>query len=336
MVKNVYKTIRNIIPIKYQGKLTYFLYLSGIKPRWNKQIKSPLQKGIIVFSADFEMAWAFRYSKKQKQNAVKLGLRERFNIPVLVNLFEKYNIPVTWATVGHLFLKSCNKKSSIPHPEMLRPDYFENKNWNYSVGDWYDSDPCTNYEKDPAWYAPDLIENIINSKVNHEIGCHTFSHIDFSDKNCNDKLAEAELIRCIQLASDKGINMKSIVFPGGTLGNLKTVSKYGFITYRKPMKYDVDIPVVDDHGLVMLPSSFGLDKDPYGWNEKTHLSILKKYIDVVNASKQVCHFWFHPSMNEWYLKNVFPSLLKLVNQEREKGNIDVKTMAEVAEMFKSE
>ena len=41
-------------------------------------------------------------------------------------------------------------------------------------------------------------------------------------------------------------------------------------------------------------------------------------------------------MFEWYLKNIFPSLLKLVNEEREKGSIDVKTMAEVAEMFKSE
>ena len=40
-------------------------------------------------------------------------------------------------------------------------------------------DPCTNVINDPAWYASDLVDKIIKADVNHEIACHTFSHLDF-------------------------------------------------------------------------------------------------------------------------------------------------------------
>ena len=50
-----------------------------------KKIKIPLEFGL----------------KKAKQS--------RENVPVLLKIFEDFNIPITWATVGHLFLESCNK-----------------------------------------------------------------------------------------------------------------------------------------------------------------------------------------------------------------------------------
>ena len=330
----LYSKIRSLLSHKNKGRLTKLIYLFNIKPTHNRKNASTFKKGIVVFSADFEMAWAFRYSKTENMNADNLALRERENVPVLLELFEKHDIPITWATVGHLFLEKCNCENGNKHLEMNRPKYFENRNWLFQDGDWYDSDPCSNYKEDPAWYAPDLIDIILKSKVKHEIGCHTFSHIDCSYENCEKMLLDNELDRCVKEAKRKDIKLKSFVFPGGTFGNYESLIKHGFTSYRKPSKHNIDIPYIDKYGLISIPSSFGLDKDPYNWSVRFHKTIIRKYIKKTIRSKQVCHFWFHPSMNNWYLENVFPEILNLVYQHRKNGSIDVLTMQQVAERIK--
>lgn len=332
---NIYPKFRSFLSDKNKGVLTRFLVETGLKPRVNHQADSPFKKGIVVFSVDFEMAWAFRFSKTLQSEAVRKGLEERENIPVLLELFQKYHIPVTWATVGHLILSECKKSSEgLAHPEMPRPDYFENRNWSFNSGDWYQHDPCSDYKTNPAWYASDLIDKIISSGIEHEIGCHTFSHLDFSYENCPEQLAYAELEICIKLAAKKGINLKSMVFPGGTHGNFGSLAKNGITNYRKPMKYHIDLPYIDPFGLVAIPSSLGLDKDPYGWSKEFHLKMIRNYLEKAAKYKLVCHFWFHPSMDNWYLGNVMPEVLKMVANYRDSSKIEVKTMGQLADEFK--
>lgn len=331
ILKKNYGIIHNKLPLVLRGKITHNLYTSGIKPTVNNTITSSLEKGVVVLSADFEMAWAYRYSKSKSKEAIQLGIQEREQVPMLLNLFDQYNIPATWATVGHLFLDRCERDSEgKAHTEMPRPHYFENRNWKFTDGDWYQHDPCSDYKSEPAWYAPDLIRKIINSRVKHEIGCHTFSHIDFTDKNCPPELAEAEIRKCINLSEEMGVIVKSMIFPGGTAGNYEVLKENGIICYRKPMNYDLDLPVIDDHGLVTIPSSFGLDRDTYGWSKEFHVSILNNYIYRAAQNKLVCHFWFHPSMDRWYLQDIMPFLLRLISKYRDSGKIQVMTMGELA------
>ncbi|MBN2821334.1 MAG: polysaccharide deacetylase family protein [Bacteroidales bacterium] len=286
-----------------------------------------------MISADFEMAWAFRYSKKKKHKAVEMGLMERENVPVLLRIFEKYNIPVTWATVGHLFLNKCEIENGKAHSKMQRPVFFENKNWLFNTGDWYQHDPGSDYKKSPAWYAPDLIDQIQNSPVQHEIGCHTFSHIDMTYKNCTSELAEAEIQECVVVANKRNILLKSMVFPGGTLGNFETLKKFGFTSYRKPDNSYVGIPFKDSSGLLAIPSSLGLDKNNFTWSVKKYVKTFKCYLDAASKNKSVAHFWFHPSMDKWYLENVFPLLMKMVDEYRRQDLIVVKTMDELTEDY---
>lgn len=332
-----YTEIRKALSEKNKGRLTGLLINTGLKPSVNRGILSPLKRGTVIISADFEMAWAFRFSKTRHQEAVNKGLDERENIPVLLALFEEYRIPVTWATIGHLFMDGCFRGTDgLAHPEMPRPSNFENRNWDFSSGDWYQHDPCSDKESDPAWYASDLIDKIISSSPEHEIGCHTFSHIDFSYLNCPKPLADAELDECINLASLRGLKLKSMVFPGGTAGNYESLVEKGFICYRKPMKYHIDLPYVDKFGLVAIPSSLGLDKDPYGWSKQFHLKLIRKYLEKTTRSRQVCHFWFHPSMDKWYLENVMPGLLQLISEYRNMLCVEIKTMGGVAKEFKDQ
>lgn len=332
---SLYKLIKNKLSLKNQGKLIVSLFRLGIKPTVNKSATSPFKKGIVVFSADFEMAWAFRYSKKRAKIAVEMGLRERENFPLILELFNKYNIPVTWATVGHLFLDKCEKDvSNIAHSDMPRPDFFENKNWNFNAGDWYQHDPCTNLGSSAAWYAPDLIDKIINSNTRHEIGSHTFSHIDCTYKNCSKELMDKELEKCLELGKKKGIIMESHVFPGGTFGNYESLKEKGFTNYRMPSKFQLDIPFIDKFGLVRIPSALGLDKDPYLWQKEQHILQIKKLIEKTIKYKQVCHLWFHPSMDPWYLREILPSIVKLVSDQKNMNAIDIMTMGELANLIK--
>lgn len=59
-----------------------------------------MDKGIFLISLDFELAWGFHDSKKANGLYKNIILGARIIIPTLLELFEKYDIHVTWATVG--------------------------------------------------------------------------------------------------------------------------------------------------------------------------------------------------------------------------------------------
>ena len=296
------------------------------RPRLEPGIAEKKSEANLVISADFELGWAFRYSRKNNRPE-EMADRARRNFPFLIKLFEEYNIKITWATVGHLFLRECKKGD---HDWMHRIPFFTNKNWVFSKGDWFDCDPYSSIRDDKTWYAPDLIEKILNSRVEHEVGCHSFSHIDFSDKNCPRKVAEDEIKACIEVAKQWDINLKSFVFPGGTYGNYQTLKEFGFTNYRKILDYELMQPVIDENGLVIIPVSTGLGNNGLGWTKEYFFKRLKKYIDKAVENGTVCHFWFHPSIDEWFLHNVFPEILKYTSEKREEGKLRILTMTEIA------
>ena len=80
-------------------------------------------KSVLILYADFELAWAWRFSKSDNnpvQKSEKLAAVERKNIPKILDGCEEFGIPVTWATVGHLFLNSCSRKGGRVHGDIKR------------------------------------------------------------------------------------------------------------------------------------------------------------------------------------------------------------------------
>ena len=333
--KKIYRNIYKRCPKIFQSRMSRLVMLSPNKPSV-KTCNLPRgrrfpdnYKGALIISADFEMAWAWRYAKSGI-NPENKGIEERNNIPALIKLFEEYKIPVTWATVGHLFLKECSKLNKKPHSNMARIPYFTNKVWSYQSGDWYDHDPGSNVRDAPAWYAPDLIEQIKASVIKHEIGCHTFSHIDCSDKYCPEKVLTDEISACVEVARLAGIELKSMVFPGGTNGNYAVLKKYGFTNYRINAEWDLFYPEKDNWGLWKLPSSASIENHGFGWDVEFYTKIYKKYIDRAIETGTVCHLWFHPSIDQLCLFEIFPRLLDYACRVSEKRDLWICTMAEMA------
>ncbi len=288
----------------------------------------------MVISADFEMAWAWRYSKTGN-DPVEMGLRERRNVPILLDLFARYHIPVTWAVVGHLLLEHCEKTNGKPHDHLRRIPHFENR-WRFLEGDWYDHDPCTGLREAPAWYAPDLVDGIIQSSVAHEIACHTFSHLNCSDQHCPPSVLDDELALCRRLARDKGLKLRSMVFPGGTYGNFKSLKRAGFTSYRfNDDPWDMYYPEKDVFGLWRIPSSAGIGTDPFHWSRGYTFHRYRKYIDRAISRGSVAHFWFHPSMDDSALGTTLPDILEYAANRRDRGDLWCTTMNGLSRFMES-
>lgn len=187
-----------------------------------------------MLGIDVELAWG-RVHKKSvdlpKLKQIAVNVREILD-PV-IGLLEKYSIPVTWNILGHLLLDHCNKDdlSGLPHADMPRPSY------SWLKDDWYRFDPCSDVQSDPAWYGKDIVDRIINyvkeSKVPHEIGCHSFSHQLFGDNGCGKELARAEIQKSLELLKNEyGVVPKVFAFPRDYVGHLQTLREHGFIAFR--------------------------------------------------------------------------------------------------------
>ena len=306
-----------------QYHLDRLRYASGLLPRVGHPV-TPIRypqgrRAAIIFSADFELAWAWRFSKRGGSDplAYALGRAEqaRRNFPELLALFDRYDVPVTWATVGHLFLERCERINGRAHPDLPRPPYFENEFWRYTRGDWFDADPCCRAADAPAWYAPDLIQAILNARVKHEIACHSFSHIDFSDGICPPQVVESKLQKCQEVAQVWGLELKSFVFPGNLPGNFVSLKRHGFTAYRWHNRYELDVPRQDDLGLWQVPGGLCWEK-PEGWPVDTWIGALRRCVDRALETGTVLHFWFHPSCDPINVGTVFPAMLDYVAAHR--------------------
>src|SRR5205823_12054677 len=85
-------------------------------------------------------------------------------------------------------------------------------------GDWYMHDQCSDIRKDPLWYAPDLIRQVMECRTPQEIGTHSFSHINFSAPCSTPELVRRELEACLDVMQPFGLRPRSLVFPFNVAG----------------------------------------------------------------------------------------------------------------------
>jgi peptidoglycan/xylan/chitin deacetylase (PgdA/CDA1 family) len=294
-------------------------------------------RAVLILCADFELAWAWRFAKgipQTKHEALRLARIARRNIPRIIDACEIYDIPITWATVGHLLLSKCDGKEGCPHGHLKRIPYHVNRYWEFCTGEWYDDDPCATWRTAPEWYAPDLIKNIINSNVNHEIACHTFSHIDCSDSVCTPDILEGEINECTKHAQKYGIEMKSFVHPGHTIGNLQTLKTLGFTSYRTDRQNVLGLPIRHNSGLWELRTSAEIYYREE-WSYDYHVYRLRSIIDRGIKHKRIIYFRFHPSFREIVVPRIMKPMLSYIAKLRERGTLLVTNTREYVDYLNS-
>lgn len=273
-------------------------------------------------SADFELNWAFRCMPPANRD--KLGTAERQNVPYILALLDQFNIPITWATVGHLFLQSCKCDGKFPHNDMPRPP--ANPRWQ---GDWYKHDPCSDVFRDPLWYAPDLVQQVINAKVAHEVGSHTFSHIDFSPQTSDRELVEREMQESLKAVEGYGLKLKALVYPYNHMGHSyhELLHQFGIIAVRhRDDKVRLSYPERSPAGVYKIYESMNLRSTSfYDYRDKAEI-----FIENAVESGTAYHLWFHPSDDRGTFEKEFREILEVIQQHREAGHMWVATMGDLA------
>jgi peptidoglycan/xylan/chitin deacetylase (PgdA/CDA1 family) len=297
-----------------------------------------LTKPVFVISLDMELAWGLMSNPEDERlTLLRNDPQEgRGTVSFLLELFERYNIPATWAVVGHLFFDSDGAEESV-HQEM--PQFKE------GAIDWvYYSDIRRNH----LYCGKDIVQKILASSIRHEIGLHGFFHIPFSE--CSREVARAEVEQGIRAANKLGITPKSFVFPKNRIGHIDVLKENGIQIYRGKNKFHqreadqkllvwmvngaidkiraAPVSVLRRDGIWELPSSTGFYhprfRSPFPWRARLGL------YQAIRARK-VFHIWLHPWNLLLYerLREDLERFLALVAQKRDQGKIEVMTMGEI-------
>jgi len=302
--------------------------------------------GTVVVSVDAELGWGYRdvSPPPERLDRARAGWRR------LLALCDEYNVPCTWAVVGHLLLDACDG-AHADHP--LSPGAFARER-----GAWA--------SRPDLRFGHGLVEAVREADADHEIGCHTFAHVEFNDPHVNRSVARAELERCVRLAADCGLPLSSFVFPRNGVAHRDVLAEYGFTCYRgrRPGTGDgstrrpvqkavagltrVDTPplvdpYVDEYGLVDVPASLYLF-DLRGLPDRVIRRLRGDYvvraatagIDAVVGSGRVLHLWLHPNdvtskRDVRRLRAIFEHLA----DRRAETDLQVETMADAADRVRA-
>lgn len=335
LLKSLYEAFYETLPARGKVAATELVFKLTNKPYVyrSRDLHPPggLKQGIVCFSIDLELAWAWCYARTLKEDFRTIALREREQVPRILEMLEDLEIPATWAAVGHLFLEECHRGiNGLAHPEMPRLRPFRSEHWHFAAGDWYQYDPCTNVSKDPLWYGPDLIEKILSARISHELASHGFSHAGFGPY-CSLEVAESELEASLEAMKRFDVRPSTFVFPGNDPGYLDIIARKGFTIARTfPINWaEISLPILGTSGIWEVPESAAVDLEEEGWHTARRLSRLRKYVDKAMEERMAAHFWFHPSMRPKELTEVLFPLLKYCAEQRQKGLIDILTMVKL-------
>jgi peptidoglycan/xylan/chitin deacetylase (PgdA/CDA1 family) len=303
----------------------------------------------VVLSLDAELMWGFHDYEDIPTARVE---QARDSWLAVLDMLDNHGVPATWAVVGHLFLDSCDGVHSR-HP----------------LGDdWFTRDPGGTETVNSAWFGRDLIDAVRNSRVDHEIGSHSFSHVEFGDDETTAAVARTELEQSVAAAEDFGIDLDSFIFPRNNIGHRRLLPEYGFTCYRgrapdrwyertaagKVGKFatlalgthgpPVVEPTIDEHGLVNVPASMFLfmlsgparnlvhrvSGDPIVRQVETGLNRLQ------HDDSGLLHLWLHPNnittgKDRQLLDRVIGSIAEFCRDH----DVEISTMSQVAQQVRN-
>ncbi|WP_158056495.1 polysaccharide deacetylase family protein [Halorussus halophilus] len=302
--------------------------------------------GSVVISLDAELAWGY-HDFEQVPACIDTARESWLR---LLELFDEFDLPATWAVVGHLLLDSCDGV----HEDHPTPD------------GWFEKDPGTWEGRDELWYGESLVDAIEDADADHEVGCHTFSHVEFG--HTNRKIAAAEMRKCVEIAEERGLSVDSFVFPRNYVGHRDVLAAYGVSCYRgnQPRRwYDRGVtgsvakflgwptrtveptlvePEIDEYGMVNLPASlflFGFEGTARSMVEPLAgdpvVRMAKRGIDKAAREQGVYHMWLHPNnLTEERDFERIRTVLAHLDHVRSQTPLTVETMGGVAGKIKND
>ena len=279
-----------------------------------------MRKGALVISLDFELYWGLgdqiNYIEKKEYFNNTLSV-----IPEILQLFEKYKIHCTWATVGMLWTENWDEwNKAIPKSVPTYTKKMSSTYYQYNQLDKEDLDS-------KHFLSLDLIKKIANTQ-HQEIGSHTYSHYYCRDaKNFKASFPE-DLVQAQKIAEKTGTILNSIVLPRNQYTNdvIDCMQNTSFNSVRTnpdnwywqeahvhkliskvARLFDTYVPIIFDKGISWdsLKINRGIMEQPasrFFRQVSTRFSFLnyfrnyriKKELKHCAKHNEVYHLWWHP------------------------------------------
>lgn len=307
--------------------------------------------GVITLSIEIELGWGMHDTGvfshlSDDRSAEETALRR------ILEICDEYNIQISFDIVGHLYHESCSGSHEGPYADS-----------------WWKNDPGTTQKTHPHFYAPDLIESIIDRRTDHEICTHTYSHILAEEVSDDVVRHELQLVRNVHQQWSLPAP-SSIVMPRHQSVNYEVLNEFDIRTIRRPLN-EYGLPDTNpvrklwwittrDHpecelslseGVVettctphpslagtVLPT--GQDKVPLYFRglplrvrERIHRQYLTGAIEHAIQEDSHVHLWTHlyNTANESQWRAIKPALEYLAKQ-RDEGKVEIRKMCDLPEI----
>jgi peptidoglycan/xylan/chitin deacetylase (PgdA/CDA1 family) len=268
-----------------------------------------LDKGIFIISIDAEFAWGFidmLDTKLARKYIDIIKKRSRMNILRILKISEELNVPITFGFVGRLLLDDGQSYNSV-------------------------------------WHARDVFQQVLSSRVEHEIACHSFSHIDFS--RCSREEAQQDIRMCKRVMKDFGVDPVSFLYPRNRIGYLDILERERFKTFRykirhKYAKYSslnlfkqqYNLPSKINK-LLAIPANYLFQSSSYMVSTALWITTLEA-LKEISVKRKVLHIMLHDYIESniiiLYLKHILTYAKKLENRNL----VEIRTMRETYEELK--
>ena len=278
-----------------------------------------MKYGGFIISLDFELHWG---AVENWDLAVKGKCfdQTRNTIPLILDLFNKYEVHATWATVGFLFAK--NKQQLLEFCPKLKPTYTNKDLYYYKLIE--NNEIGEDETDDPYHFAPSIIKKIIETP-HQELASHTFTHYYCNELGQTVEQFSEDLRAAQNLAkANFNIELRSLVFPRNQFNKnyIEAAGKNGFKVVRsnpdvwfwkeKFLKYssifraiDTLLPISssltfthseEQNNVLLSPASRFFR--PFSAKEKSIQKLKARRVksEMLYAAKngEYYHLWWHP------------------------------------------
>ncbi len=182
----------------------------------------------LIVSLDFELFWGMQDCNTLQEYGPNI-LGGRAAIPRILELFTRYGIHATWATVGFVFGRGKESLQGYLPLESLRPTYQNPVLSTYPCLDRLDQSG----EDADYFFAPELVKRIAATE-GQQIGTHTFSHYYCREAGQTTRQFSADMQAAQCLAQDFGTPVSTVVLPRNqcTPDHIRVLKELGFLAYR--------------------------------------------------------------------------------------------------------
>jgi glycosyltransferase involved in cell wall biosynthesis len=325
----------------------YLATVAAAGPASRRAGRSRRERGTLVISIDTELQWGGIHHGEFAAPCDPAAEREA--IGRTLTALARHRISATWAVVGHLFLDRCGPEGGVKHPHVERPDY------EWFPGDWFDVDPCTDLDRDPAWYGTDVVAAIRSCPTHQELASHSFAHMLADDPGRSAASFDADLLECQRVAADAGVALRSFVYPRNAIGHVDRLANAGFTSYRGRPRLTLSGPRwrqriarrIDAVALTRT-SAVRPRRDGDIWDipgtflfnpaDRAHLRLwlwqAKRRMRQAARHGSLVHLWFHPQNISQDVDLAVEALDVVLAEGRrmiDAGRLENRTMAELAE-----